>query len=282
MVPEVFEMSPRRNKFMINAEMIGKASRFANKNDWRRECVWVRVEKSELFGARIVATDGMRMIIFIDPESDFKGPDFNLEVFEKSKTSGSYVLNSLIKACRKIKSNVQSKEGYIQFDLDNKEAEVNNQRFKLDFNQNDYLDYRKALSKVKTITNRKTLNTLNTQFFTDTRHAILDEEKRGNMSGINSLHFVNVIMENDNTSDQGMFLLITRYSILITMPISREKKQGEASSTKKILTSKSSLLDKVHLMMGHEPKNPLHAAVMKKRLADELEDNLGGIFSNFK
>jgi len=275
-------MSPRRNKFMINAEMIGKASRFANKNDWRRECVWVRVEKSELFGARIVATDGMRMIIFIDPESDFKGPDFNLEVFEKSKTSGSYVLNSLIKACRKIKSNVQSKEGYIQFDLDNKEAEVNNQRFKLDFNQNDYLDYRKALSKVKTITNRKTLNTLNTQFFTDTRHAILDEEKRGNMSGINSLHFVNVIMENDNTSDQGMFLLITRYSILITMPISREKKQGEASSTKKILTSKSSLLDKVHLMMGHEPKNPLHAAVMKKRLADELEDNLGGIFSNFK
>tara|TARA_B000000441_G_C21428208_1_gene169657 strand:+ start:68 stop:175 length:108 start_codon:yes stop_codon:yes gene_type:complete len=35
-------------------------------------------------------------------------------------------------------------------------------------------------------------------------------------------------------------------------------------------------------MMGHEPKNPLHAAVIKKRLADELEDNLGGIFSKFK
>ena len=282
MVPEVFEMSPRRNKFMINAEMIGKASRFANKHDWRRECVWVRIEKSELFGARIIATDGMRMIIFIDPQSDFKGPDFNLEVSEKSKTSGSNVLNSLIKACRKIKSNVQTKEGYIQFDLDNKEAEINNQRFKLDFNQNDYIDYRKVLSKVKTVTNRKTLNALNTNFFTDTRHAILDEEKRGNMSGINSLHFVNVVMENDHTSGQGMFLLITRYSILITMPISREKKQDEASSTKKILTSKSSLLDKVHLMMGHELKNPLHAAVLKKRLADELEDNLGGIFSKFK
>ena len=282
MVPEVFEMSPRRNKFMINAEMIGKASRFSNKHDWRRECVWVRIEKSELFGAKIIACDGMRMIIFIDPQSNFKGPDFNLEVFEKSKTSGSYVLNSLIKACRKIKSNVQSKEGYIQFDLDNKEAKINNQRFKLDFNQNDYLDYRKALSKVKTITNRKTLNAINTEFFTDTRHAILDEEKRGNMSGINSLHFVNVIMENDQTFDQGMFLLITRYSILITMPITREKKQDEASSTKKILTSKSSLLDKVHLMMGHEPKNPLHAAVMKKRLSDELEGNFGGIFSKFK
>lgn len=281
MVPEVFEMSPR-NKFMINAEMIGKASKFINKHNWRRECSWVRVEKSELFGARIIATDGMRMIIFIDPQSDFKGPGLNLELFEISMSSGIKVLKPLIKACRKIKSNVQSKEGYIQFDLDNKEAEINNQRFKLDFNQNDYLDYRKALSKVKTITNRKTLNAINTEFFTDTRHAILDEEKRGNMSGINSLHFVNVIMENDNTSDQGMFLLITRYSILITMPISREKKQGEASSTKKILTSKSSLLDKVHLIMGHEPKNPLHAAVLKKRLAGELEDNLGGIFSKFK
>ena len=282
MVPEVFEMSPGRNKFMINAEMIGKASKFVNKNDFRPICTWIRVEKSELFGARIIATDGMRMIIFIDPQSDFKGPDFNLEVFEKSKTSGSYVLNSLIKACRKTKSNVQSKEGYIQFDLDNKEAEINNQRFKLDFNRNDYYDYRKVLSKIKTITNRKTLNALNTNFFTDTRHAILNEEKRGNMSGFNSLHFVNVVMENDHTSGQGMFLLITRYSILITMPISREKKQDEASSTKKILTSKSSLLDKVHLMMGHELKNPLHAAVLKKRLADELEDNLGGIFSKFK
>jgi len=275
-------MSPGRNKFMINAEMIGKASKFVNKNDFRPICTWIRVEKSELFGARIIATDGMRMIIFIDPQSDFKGPDFNLEVFEKSKTSGSYVLNSLIKVCRKTKSNVQSKEGYIQFDLDNKEAEINNQRFKLDFNRNDYYDYRKVLSKIKTITNRKTLNALNTNFFTDTRHAILNEEKRGNMSGFNSLHFVNVVMENDHTSGQGMFLLITRYSILITMPISREKKQDEASSTKKILTSKSSLLDKVHLMMGHELKNPLHAAVLKKRLADELEDNLGGIFSKFK
>ena len=282
MVPEVIEMSPKRNKFMINAEMIGKASKFVNKNDFRPICTWIRVEKSELFGARIIATDGMRMIIFIDPQSDFKGPDFNLEVFEKSKTSGSYVLNSLIKVCRKTKSNVQSKEGYIQFDLDNKEAEINNQRFKLDFNRNDYYDYRKVLSKIKTITNRKTLNALNTNFFTDTRHAILNEEKRGNMSGFNSLHFVNVVMENDHTSGQGMFLLITRYSILITMPISREKKQDEASSTKKILTSKSSLLDKVHLMMGHELKNPLHAAVLKKRLADELEDNLGGIFSKFK
>ena len=275
-------MSPGRNKFMINAEMIGKASKFVNKNDFRPICTWIRVEKSELFGARIIATDGMRMIIFIDPQSDFKGPDFNLEVFEKSKTSGSYVLNSLIKVCRKTKSNVQSKEGYIQFDLDNKEAKINNQRFKLDFNRNDYYDYRKVLSKIKTITNRKTLNALNTNFFTDTRHAILNEEKRGNMSGFNSLHFVNVVMENDHTSGQGMFLLITRYSILITMPISREKKQDEASSTKKILTSKSSLLDKVHLMMGHELKNPLHAAVLKKRLADELEDNLGGIFSKFK
>ena len=282
MVPEVFEMSPRRNKFMINAEMIGKASKFINMRDPRPQCTWVRVEKSELFGARIIATDGMRMIIFIDPQSDFKGPDLNLELFGKSKSSKNKVLTPLIKACRKIKSNVQSKEGYIQFDLDNKEAKINNQRFKLDFNQNDYLDYRKALSKVKTITNRKTLNAINTEFFTDTRHAILDEEKRGNMSGINSLHFVNVIMENDNTSDQGMFLLITRYSILITMPITREKKQDEAYSTKAILTSKSSLLDKVHLMMGHEPKNPLHAAVIKKRLADELEDNLGGIFSKFK
>ena len=34
MVPEVFEMSPGRNKFMINAEMIGKASKFVNKNDF--------------------------------------------------------------------------------------------------------------------------------------------------------------------------------------------------------------------------------------------------------
>ena len=282
MVPEVIEMSSGNEKFIINAEMIGKASKFANNHNWRRECLWVRVEKSELFGARIIATDGHRMIVFIDPQSDFKGPGFNLEVFGKGKSSGHYVLNSLIKTCRKIKSNVQSKEGYIQFDLDNKEAEINNQRFKLDFNQNDYLDYRRALSKVKTITNRKTLNALNTQFFTDTRNAILDEEKRDNMSEFNSLHFVNVIMENDQTFDQGMFLLITRYSILITMPITREKKQDEASSTKKILTSKSSLLDKVHLMMGHEPKNPLHAAVMKKRLASELEGNFGGIFSKFK
>ncbi len=281
MVPEVIEMSSGNEKFVINAEMIGKASKFADKHNFRRECLWIRVEKSELFGARIIATDGHRMIVFIDPQSDFKGPGFNLELFETSMSSGIKVLKPLIKACRKIKSNVQSKEGYIQFDLDNKEAEINNQRFKVDFNRNDYLDYRRALSKVKTITNRKTLNALNTQFFTDTRNAILDEEKRDNI-GINSLHFVNVIMENDQTFDQGMFLLITRYSILITMPITREKEQDEASSTKKILTSKSSLLDKVHLMMGHEPKNPLHAAVMKKRLSDELEGNFGGIFSKFK
>ena len=282
MVPEVIEMSPKRNKFMINAEMIGKASKFVNKNDFRPICTWIRVEKSELFGARITATDGMRFITFIDPQANFKGPDINLEVFGKSKSSGHYTLNSLIKACRKIKSNVQSKEGYIQFDLDNKEAKINNQRFKLDFNRNDYYDYRKVLSKVKTVTNRKTLNAINTEFFTDTRNAILNEEKRFNMSGINCLHFVNVIMEKDHTDDQGMFLLITRYAILITLPITREKKQDEASSTKAILTSKSSLLDKVHLMMGHEPKNPLHAAVLKNRLGDELEDNLGGIFSKFK
>ncbi|MBE66626.1 MAG: hypothetical protein CMQ30_08170, partial [Gammaproteobacteria bacterium] len=96
-------MSSGNEKFVINAEMIGKASKFADKHNFRRECLWIRVEKSELFGARIIATDGHRMIVFIDPQSDFKGPGFNLELFEISMSSGIKVLKPLIKACRKIK-----------------------------------------------------------------------------------------------------------------------------------------------------------------------------------
>jgi len=288
MVPEDIEMSSGKGKFIINAEMIGKASKFINKNDFRLACTWIRVEKSELFGARIIATDGMRMIIFIDPQSDFKGPDFNLEIFKKSEKSGNNVLNSLIKECRKIKSNVQSKEGYIQFDPCNKEAVINDQRFKFNFNKFNYVKYKKVLSRVKNITNRKRLNALNPYFFETARHAILDEEKKG-MSALNSLHFVNVITENDHTSNQGMFLLITGYSILITMPmfsrnysIPTKKKLPSKSTLLEKVHSRSSLLEKVHAIMGHEPKNPLEAAVLKKRLASELEGNFGGIFSKFK
>ena len=266
-------------KFKINGEMLGKASRFVGaKHAWRDNLKYLRIEKSDLFGARIIACDGHRLIIYIDPASDFNGPDLNIEVYTKLKKkkhgrNARTIISPFIKSCRKLRSEVSSEKGYITIDPEEKEALINGELFKLSLNAKDYVDYKKAIKRIERFTHRKTLAAINANFFIDSRHAILNEEKL--TSGSNKLHFANVKSE---STDDSMFLLITSFSILITMPMRRSSgKNYEAS-----LFSTESLLDKVNLMLSHEPKNPFSAAVKKKKLALELEENFGGIFSKFK
>ena len=285
MVPEVIEMSSRKDIFMINAEMLGKASHFLDFNDSRSTSSWIRIENSELMGARIIATDGRRMVIFIDPKSDFIGPGFNLEASIISDISGRNIFSPLLKQCKKTKSDLQSldsEKGYIQFDLKRKKAMINDQYFELAFNTDDYADYKKALSKVKKVTNRKKLNTLDADYFLDSKHAILNDEKN---LGPNQIHFVNVMMKKDQTEGQGLSLLITPYSLLLTMPIKDEsdaKISEENLVARSFLHSKATLLEKTNLMLGFVPKNPLYAAVLQAKIAKDLGDSFGGIFSNFK
>ena len=285
MVPEVIEMSSRKDLFMINAEMLGKASHFLNFNDPRSTSSWIRIENSEMMGARIIATDGRRMVIFIDPKSDFSGPGFNLEASIISDISGRNIFSPLLKQCKRTKSDVESldsEKGYIQFDLKSKKAMINDQYFELAFNTDDYVDYKKALSKVKKVTNRKTLNALDADYFLDSKHAILNVE---NNLGPSQIHFVNVMMKKDQTEGQGLSLLITPYSLLLTMPLKDQsdyKISEEDLVARSFLHSKATLLEKTNLMLGFEPKNPLYAAVLQAKITKDLGDSFSGIFSNFK
>ena len=259
--------------------MLGKASRFVSaKHAWKDNLKWLRVEKSDFFGARIIACDGHRLIIYIDPASDFNGPDLNIEVYTKLKKkkhglNARTIISPFIKSCRKLRSEVSSEKGYITIDPEKKEALINGELFKLSLNTKDYPDYKKAIKKIERFTHRKTLAAMNANYFIDSRHAIMNEEKL--TSGLSRIHFANVKSGSD---DAPMFLLITSFSILITMPWVRSSgKNYEAS-----LISTESLLDKVNLMLSHEPKNPFSAALKKKKLALELEENFGGIFSKIK
>ena len=65
--------------FKLNAEMLGKVSYISrstsivpNRNNS------IRIEKFCIGGAKITATDGHRLIIFIDPGSDFSVPALSL------------------------------------------------------------------------------------------------------------------------------------------------------------------------------------------------------------
>ena len=158
-------------KFKINGEMLGKASRFVEpKNAWRANLKWLRIEKSDLFGARIIACDGHRLIIYIDPASDFNGPDLNIEVYTKSKKkkhglNARTIISPFIKSCRKLRSEVSSEKGYITIDPEEKEALINGELFKLSLNAKDYVDYKKAIKRIERFTHRKTLSAINANFF---------------------------------------------------------------------------------------------------------------------
>ena len=87
--------------FKLNAEMLGKVSRFLPRSTFvLPNRSWIRIEEFCFGGTKITATDGFRLIIFIDPESDFSGPALSLE-------NQGYPLSKFTKECRKTKSSIE-------------------------------------------------------------------------------------------------------------------------------------------------------------------------------
>ena len=264
-----------KKSFNINGEMLGKASRFVSNVEYSELNIsFLRIEKSNFFGAKIVACDGHRLIIFIDPASDFKGPDFNLGVYIPGRTPSSIKLNPFIKACRKLRSEVKSKKGYVTIDPSRKEAGTNGEVFNIICNSEEYWDYKKDIGKVKRIVNKKNVAAISSNYFADSRHAILSEEKK-----LSSVHFINVSHGKDSSGFSASFLLITSYSIFLIMPIRRGSLEDrELDSDSKILESRQSLLEKVNLMLSLESENPFTTAHKKKEFPIEL----GNIFFDIK
>ncbi len=272
-----------RKSFKINGEMLGKASRFVAKNHYHRDTLqFIRIEKSNFFGAKIVASDGHKIIIFIDPASDFKGPDFNLGVYTSSRKDTSVrKLRPFFKACRKIRSEVKSKKGYVTIDHVRKKADIDGKNFNIICNSKEFFDYKTRLGKLKRIHNKKNIEAIKTRFFVDSRHAILSENKyQYGRPTSNYMHFINVSNESDKSSDPARFLLITSYSILLIMPMTRgrQRKSRELDSDSKILVSRKSLLEKVNLMLSVEDENAFTAAYKKKEFTTEF----GNIFFDIK
>jgi hypothetical protein len=264
-----------RKSFNINGEMLGKASRFVcnveNIDVYTEPNLnFLRIEKCNFFGAKIIACDGYKLIIFIDPASDFKGPDINLEVCIPGRNPSSIILSPFIKACRKLRSEVKSKKGYVTIDPARKEAGTNGEVFNIICNSEEYWDYKKDIGKVKRIVNKKNVAAISSNYFDDSRHAILSEEKQ-----FHHLHFINVSHGKGSSAFPAAFLLITSYSILLIMPMGRGNlADRELDSDSKILVSKKSLLEKVNLMLSLEDENPFTEAYKKKEFSTEF----GNIF----
>ena len=250
----------RREKiknFKLNAEMLGKVSHFISRSTFTLPPrAAIRIEKFCIGGAKITATDGFRLIIFIDPGSDFSGPALSLE-------NQGYPLSKFTKECRNTKSSVEKLQGYALFkpdsvhlgsvDPSSGKVSLNGKTFKFNFNTRDWLDTDRILKGAIRNTKRN-LPLFNSKYIASIRHCVLAEDRKYECT-LTTSHF-----KMGANQDVLGTIAFSRYAILLIMPWVGEVRE-------------KNLLGRINYFRGKE-KNPFVLAVMQKEC--------GGIFTKFK
>ena len=252
-------MRPDKIKnFKLNAEMLGKVSRFLSRGIFIvPNFAAIRIEQFCSGGAKITATDGHRLIIFIDPGSDFSGPALSLE-------NQGYPLSKFTKEYRKTKSSIEELQGYALFKPNSGKVALNGKTFKFSFNTDKWLPTDRLLEGI-TRNKGRNLPLFNTRYITDVRHCILSEERkytdefgtrRSSQPNVAFSHFK--INKTANAALGSIFF--SSYAILVIMPV-------------KPRTHEQNLLSRINYFRNQET-NPFVLAVMQKEC--------GGIFTKFK
>ena len=240
--------------------MLGKVSRFLSRSIWiNSKFAAIKIEQFCSGGAKITATDSHRLIIFIDPGSDFSGPSLSLE-------NQGYPLSKFTKECRKTKSSVEKLQGYALFKPNSGKVSLNGKTFKFSFNTDKWLKVDKVLEGIIRNTARK-LPLFNSRYITSIRHCILSEERkytdefgtrRSSQPNVAFSHFKMGKTATTNAALGSIFF--SSYAILVIMPV-------------KPRTHEQNLLSRINYFKNQET-NPFVLAVMQKEC--------GGIFTKFK
>ena len=241
-------MRPDKIKnFKLNAEMLGKVSRFIPRSTFvSSNRSWIRIEEFCFGGAKITATDGFRLIIFIDPGSDYSGPALSLE-------NQGYPLSKFTKECRKTKSLIEKLKGYALFKPDSGKVALNGKTFKFNYNTRDWLNTDRVLKDAIRNTKRN-LPLFNTKYIASIRHCVLAEDRKYECT-LTTSHF-----KMERNQDLLGTIAFSRYAILIMMPwVGKVREEN--------------LLSRINYFRGEE-KNPFLLAGMQKEC--------GGIFTKFK
>ena len=238
--------------------MLGKVSRFLSRSICiNSKFAAIKIEQFCSGGAKITATDSHRLIIFIDPGSDFSGPALSLE-------NQGYPLSKFTKECRKTKSSVEKLQGYALFKPNSGKVSLNGKTFKFSFNTDKWLKVDKVLEGIIRNTARK-LPLFNSRYITSIRHCILSEERkyidefgtrRSSQPNVAFSHF-----KMGKTANAALgSIFFSSYAILVIMPV-------------KPRTHEQNLLSRINYFRNQET-NPFVLAVMQKEC--------GGIFTKFK
>jgi len=238
--------------------MLGKVSRFIPRSTFvSSNRSWIRIEEFCFGGAKITATDGFRLIIFIDPGSDYSGPALSLE-------NQGYPLSKFTKECRKTKSSIEKLQGYARFKPDSGKVALNGKTFKFSFNTDKWFKLDRVLEGIIRNTVRK-LPLFNARYITSIRHCILSEERkyidefgtrRSSQPNVAFSHF-----KMNKTANAALgSIFFSSYAILVIMPV-------------KPRTHEQNLLSRINYFRNQET-NPFVLAVMQKEC--------GGIFTKFK
>jgi hypothetical protein len=246
-------MRPDKIKnFKLNAEMLGKVSRFLSSAYIYRPATAIpyetsiRIEQFYPGGAKITVTDGCRVIIFIDPGSDYSGPALTLE-------NQGYPLSKFTKECRKTKSSIEKLQGYALFKPDSGKVSLNGKTFKFSFNTDKWMDIGDVLENITMNKEKKrNLPLFNSRYINSIQHCILAEDSK-----FSTVAFSHCKMK--NTDELGV-IAFSRYAMLLIFPL----KPG---------THEQNLLSRINYFINQEI-NPFVVAVMQKEW--------GGIFTKFK
>ena len=242
--------SDKIKNFKLNAEMLGKVSRFlSSAYEYRSNSIpyetSIRIEQFYFGGAKITATDTFRLIIFLDPGSDYSGPALTLE-------NQGYPLSIFTKECRKTKSSIEKLQGYALFKPDSGKVSLNGKTFKFSFNTDKWMDTGEVLENI-TMNNERNLSLFNSKFINSIQHCILAEHT----TYTGAITFSHCKM---GDSDQHGVIAFSHYAMLLILPYAP-------------LTPEQNLLSRINYFINQEI-NPFVVAVMQKEW--------GGIFTKFK
>ena len=253
--------SDKIKNFKLNAEMLGKVSRFlSSAYEYRSNSIpyetSIRIEQFYFGGAKITATDTFRLIIFLDPGSDYSGPALSLE-------NQGYPLSKFTKECRKTKSSIEKLQGYALFkpgfvkpgsvDPSSGKVSLNGKTFKFNYNTRGWLNTDRVLKNAIRNTKRN-LPLFNTKYIASIRHCVLAEDRKYECT-LTTSHF-----KMQRNLDLLGTIAFSRYAILIMVPwVGKVREEN--------------LLSRINYFRGEE-KNPFLLAVMQKEC--------GGIFTKFK
>ena len=233
--------SDKIKNFKLNAEMLGKVSRFlSSAYEYRSNSIpyetSIRIEQFYFGGAKITATDTFRLIIFLDPGSDYSGPALTLE-------NQGYPLSIFTKECRKTKSSIEKLQGYALFKPDSGKVSLNGKTFKFSFNTDKWMDIGDVLENITMNKEKKrNLPLFNSRYINSIQHCILAEDSK-----FSTVAFSHCKMK--NTDELGV-IAFSRYAMLLIFPL----KPG---------THEQNLLSRINYFINQEI-NPFVVAVMQK------------------